>query len=243
MKRLLVLVLLLAILCPVAHASLVTEWTMQLYPAQGTTTGDILILIRNITPTGSTPLYVYVFYDDVCLIQKQAAPSTSGVYTYQLDLKIKPPATTAATVYGYHQVTVRIEDNLGTSNSKSLSYKIVDGIPQGEWWKNLPTGYYEYLKGAKGDTGATGAQGPQGETGPAGTNGVSPTIDYGYLVNSIDFNKLWNSMPDSVMKVLKGATGEQGPEGKDADPFLTYAAILLAITAITIEVWRIRKNV
>jgi hypothetical protein len=201
-------------------ATLVSDWSMQLYPTQGTTTGDILILIRNVTPTGSTPLYVYVFYDEVCLIQKQAAPSSGGVYNYQLDLKVKPPADSTHTAYGFHTITIRIEDNLGVNYSRSLSYKIVDGVPQGEWWKSLPKGYYDYLKGAKGDTGTTGATGPQGIQGEKGDTGAKgATGDQG-------------PQGDQGSQGPKGDKGDTGATGQAADQTLTLFTFILSTLSV-----------
>ena len=228
--RRLVLVSLLILLAAAQPAgAAVTSWTLNIYPASGTTTGSILLLIRSTPNAGANPVYIYVFYDDVCLIQRQTAATTGGGYSYSWDIKITPPATATYTSYGYHTVTIRIEESDGTASSKSLSYRITDGAPLGEWWKNLPAGYYAYLKGVKGDTGSVGPQGEVGATGPAGPRGATGTQG-----------------PQGEVGP-QGATGDggaQGAVGRDFDPTLSYSALIMSIGALIVSGYlftRVRK--
>ena len=222
-------------------------WVADMYPEAGSTTQSILILIRvvNTDPYGAEPLYVYVMYDGACLVKKLGTTynSATGLYYYTWDITISPPATAAATAYGEHSVTVRLEEYSGEASVKELTYTIVDGAPQGEWYKSLPSGYYAWLRGAKGDTGAVGPQGPQGEPG---VDGVSPSIDYAALAGSINYVALGDSLPADVRAELKGEKGDAGAvgaAGRDADPTLTYAALTLgAIACATLIVPKIMKK-
>lgn len=215
---------------PRVGAVSVTAWTFSLYPTSGTTTGSILVLIRCTPNAGANPVYLYIFYDDVCLIQRQTATASGGGYSYQWDVKVTPPQTAIYTAYGFHTVTVRLEESDGSASSKSMSYKIVDGVPQGEWWKSLPSGLKAYFQGAQGavgpvgsvgpagDTGATGPQGPQGNTGAKGDAG--------------------NTGPQG-QQGTKGDTGTTGAAGADADPIISYGALIIAVIALilALEPW------
>ena len=217
---------LLLILVPNASAVTVKDWGASIYPTSGTTTQSILILIRvntdTMSPTGTDPLYAYVFYDGVVLVKSQAAPSSGGVYTYKWDITVTVPATAASTSYGGHTISVRLEEADGSATTHNYTYTINSGTPQGEWWKNLPKGYYDYLRGATGAvgpagpagaTGATGPQGPQGNTGATGAKGdTGPQGQQG----------------------IKGATGSTGAAGSDANPLISYGALIIALAALAL---------
>jgi hypothetical protein len=225
-KSLFILIAFLFLLAvPRVGAVSVTAWTLNLYPSSGTTTGNILVLIRCLPNAGANPIYLYVFYDDVCLVQRQTATASGGGYSYLWDVKVTPPQTAIYTAYGFHTVTVRLEESDGTATSKSLGYKIVDGTPQGEWWKNLPTGYYAYLRGAQGTVGPAGPAGTTGATGPQGTQGTTGAKgDTG------------NTGPQGQQgtKGDTGATGATGVAGADASPLISYGALIVAVAALAL---------
>lgn len=219
------LTLLVIILCattPLALGAIsFNSWSVTAYPNQGTTTGEILILVRVAPINGLNPLYVYVFYDGVCLIQRQASPVANTIYTYSWDLKVKPPATASATAYGDHTITVRIEEASGAMETKNITYKIVDGLPQGEWWKSLPKAYFDYVKGAKGDQGDVGPAGPQGEKGDIGATGVQGPIGE---------------------QGAQGPAGPVGAQGKPADETVTLATFAMALFAAAAWIYQLWRN-
>lgn len=225
MRRLILpLVVLCLLATPLVGGAVVSSFSVSPYPTQGTTTGEILLLVRVLPNAAPYPLYIYVFYDGVCLIQRQAATSTAGVYSYQWDLKIKPPATVTATAYGDHTITVRLEEPSGETYSKSVVFKVVDGVPQGEWWKNLPAGYYDYLRGSQGPLGPQGPPGPQGEQGASGGRGASGAQG-----------------PQGP----QGVVGSAGPVGREADQVLTLGTFALSLVASFVwlySAWRQRRG-
>ena len=221
--RLALIVLIVATLTiPAGNGAVVSSFSVTPYPTQGTTTGEILLLIRVLPNAAPYSLYIYVFYDGVCLIQRQAATSTAGVYSYQWDLKIKPPATTSTTAYGDHIITVRLEEPTGETYTKTAAFKIVDGVPQGEWWKTLSPTYFEYLKG---NIGPQGPPGPQGSVGPQGPQGAT------------------GSQGERGPQGVQGAQGIQGKTGDAADQSLTLVTFIGSILAVAPWGWKALKRV
>lgn len=252
-----ILLLFILALISVPHVSAESTWTVSIYPSLGTTTGNILILIRCTPYTGSTPLYLYVFYDDVCQIQRQASPSSNGVYTYQWDVKVKPPALATYTPYSSHIIMVRLEAQDGSATTKSLSYGITDNVPQGEWWKNLPKGYYDYLKGSDGKNGVNGKDGKDGIDAvvdyaalwAAMPNSIKNeilakiSINYSSLGGQINYSSLSSAIPSDTLAKLKGDAGAAGVAGRDADPILIYAAIIIGLVAVGLNLEsRLRRS-
>jgi len=243
--RVLVAALLISVLCvSVAPVSgLATKyWDVQLDPDKGSTTQSILLRIRMSNgeePTGTTPRYIYVFYDGNVLVKRQVATYTlsTGLYAYAWDITITVPQTASGTIYGEHIIKVSLEEADGSFNDKEVEYTITGGKPVGDWWSSQPASYWvtmwancppEMLAVMKGE------RGEQGEAGEAGEDGVTPSINYSDLADGIDYAEFWGSVPADVRAELKGETGASGAAGapgKDADPTLTYAALALSIIA------------
>lgn len=225
MRKLVLVSLVFALLmvgCVPVEGLATKYWVVDVYPTSGTTTQSIAILIRVANgeeTTGASPRYIYVFYDGVALVKAAAAPyvASTGMYTYKWDLAVTPPATASATAYGEHELTIRVEEADGEASSKTVTYTIIDGVPQGEWWKSLPAGYYAYLRGAAGPTGAPGATGPAGPQGATGVSGAKgPVGDIG---------------PPGDQGIM-GERGPVGAVGVNADQNLTLATFTMSLLAL-----------
>ena len=226
-RIILVAALLLLIVAPSVSALGTKYWEAKLYPEEGSTTQSILLRIRTtgMDPYGATPIYVYVFYDGVPLVQRLGSSYNSAtlLYYYYWDITLTVPQTSLATAYGEHEILVLLEEYGVATTGKTLTYTIVDGAPVGSWWDSLSAAQKAQVKGEKGDTGATGAQGVQGEPG------ADAVVDYGKLVENLDNAKLWDSVPADILAEMKGAKGDTGAAGRDADSTLLYVAIGLGL--------------
>ncbi len=230
------IIALLLLSCVPCGALAAKFWVADIYPEKGTTTQGITILVRMAggeEATGTTPRYIYVFYDGSALVKAQAAPysESTGLYTYKWDLAITVPQTASATAYGTHTVTVRLEEADGSATEKDIEYTISSGAPVGEWYKSLPSSFWatlwttmpssvkEELRGEKGDAGASGAR---------GVDGRDAVVDYAALGDHIDYAALQEEIPAAK---FKGDPGAAGAAGKDVDPALLYLILALGLVA------------
>jgi hypothetical protein len=210
-------------------------WEVKMYPEEGSTTQSITLLVRMVDTetTGTTPRYVYVFYDGVLIIKASTSTysSTTKLYTYRWDLAFTVPQTSEATAYGDHVVTVRLEDYDGSYSEDELEYTITEGTPKDtaidyeKLWQNVPEEFFakiwEYIP-------ATILATMKGETGAKGQDGKDATINYAELGDQIDYAALAEEIPASK---FRGETGATGAAGKDADSTLLYICLALSLVA------------
>lgn len=230
-KTLLVLVLLASavpVYAAVNELPELSSWTAAMYPSSGVYSGDILLLVRGQPVYTAKPLYLYVIYDGFPVISRQASPAESGTVYYKpiWDVKFKAPNLPVYQSKGAHSVTVRIENQDGRYEEKTLTYTITDGSPatytQGPPGPAGPIGPIGLRgeKGDKGDTGASGAQGPQGAPGKDGAAGPQgPAGEKGQRGEKGDTGST-------------GAKGDNGRDGADANMTYVYVSALLAVAAI-----------
>ena len=158
------ILIILSATIPTASAAL----TYDVMPTEGPATQNILIAVRDSPITGDYQQYIYIFWDGVPLINRQAAiDHKNDLYEYRWDVSIKPP-TTAAT-YGKHRITIWVETEYGLRKTLYYQYTVTDGLPETvQAWEEYLELHPEILLEL---TGPQGPPGPQGEQGPQGSRG------------------------------------------------------------------------
>ena len=210
------------------------DWSLGIYPSVGMSTTEILVMIRVYPIVSTDSIWVYVFYDDVCVVQRQVSPAVEASRrSRSWDIKIKIPDASVYRVYGYHRVTVLVEDGIGQQWSKSCVFTINAGEPPKDWWKLLPQDYFNYVKGSKGDTGAQGPAGPQGQKGDTGAQGPM-----GLMGPAGPLGEQGSQGPMGP----EGRAGIPGAAGADAPLGLLYVSLALSIFSVIMIVIIFRKR-
>ena len=182
-------------------------------PGSGSSTQPILIWVRVDPLINTEPMYLYVFWNDIPLITRQADITLkSGSHEHRWDVSIIPPVSQS--YLGKHQIEIWIETASGDKKTLNWQYKITSGLPPVEWWENLPQSLLDEIRGSEGTQGEQGIQGLEGDPGIAGP--VGPQGQPG-------------------IPGLRGLNGTQGPIGESPNNFLSTlgaACILTCIVAI-----------
>ena len=221
--RIAVFLLLIFLTIPIANAADAFPIWYDVHPAEGTVETKILIMLRADPIISTEPLWVYIFWDDVVIIQRLASPynPTTQKYARTWDITINPPKTYPYCKKESHLIKIFIEDNLGNSVTKHWSFKITEFIPPTNWWDSLPQAFFDKIRGPqgptgpqgpKGDTGPQGPQGPQGIQGPAGPLGAKGS------------------------QGPQGYPGPTGPQGQDANSSLIQLSSIGSVFAIIIAI-------
>jgi len=165
-KVALIIVLISALLIPVYQIQAYTlpkRLTVYLRPNEGPSGTEALVMVRVWPESGSSIIYLYVFYDGISLVEREPSEevwwkSTSIRYAYSWDRTITIPESTK----GNHTVEVWLEYTLGKFSKQEANFTVTDPP------------FIEILQGADGADGATGprgAPGPIGNVGPQGLRG------------------------------------------------------------------------
>ena len=163
-KRLaLIIGLISALLIPVCRTqayTLPTRLTVYLRPDEGPSGTETLVMVRVRPESGSSILYLYVFYDGISLVEREPSEevwweSTSIRYAYSWDRTITIPESTK----GNHTIEVWLEYTLGRFIKREANFTVTDSP------------FIEVIQGADGVDGAAGATGPRGAPGPIGNVG------------------------------------------------------------------------
>jgi len=165
-KLALIIVLISALLIPVCQTQAYTlpkRLTVYLRPDEGTSDTETLVMVRVWPESGSSIIYLYVFYDGISLVEREPSEevwwkSTSIRYAYSWDMTVTIPESTK----GNHTVEVWLEYTLGKFSKQVANFTVTDPP------------FIEVLQGADGEDGAdgaTGATGPRGASGPIGNVG------------------------------------------------------------------------
>ena len=194
MKRLLVLILLLGLAIPSVSA---LSFNYDVLPPEGTSTQQILILIRSEPITTSEAQYLYLAWDGIPIrIRLADIPNKDGTHTHRWDVQFTPPAT--ANSYGKHRISIWIETQYGLIEKEYYNYDILDGLPSTvQAWEDYLKQHPEILRQLVGPQGPPGPQGTQGIPGEKGNTG---------------------SQGNQGIQGVKGERGEVGPIGPQGEP-------------------------
>jgi len=156
----LILSALLIPVCQIQAYTLPTRLTVYLRPDEGPSGTETLVMVRVRPESGSSILYLYVFYDGISLVEREPSEevwwkSTSIRYAYSWDRTITIPESTK----GNHTIEVWLEYTLGKFSKHKASFTVTDPP------------FIEVLQGVDGVDGAAGATGPRGAPGPIGNVG------------------------------------------------------------------------
>jgi len=196
------------------------------HPAEGTVETNILIMLRAEPIRHAEPMWVYVFWDDVNLVQRLAPPynKNAGIYERRWDITINPPKDYPYCSKDKHRIKITIENLQGQFVTKNWQFEINEYIPPTQYWETLPPEFFDKIQGAQGPEGPQGEQGPIGPTGSPGPRGEQgPRGETG----------------------PQGSIGPQGPPGKNADKTITNLSSigsLLAIILSTISIIVVRRQ-
>lgn len=232
--------LVLFIMVPMAYAVTPVFFDgYAVFPSSGDSKTNILAVVRPDKRTDNKPMWLYIFWDDVPLIQRQVDWMDGTTHTYIWDVVFQPPQDQQYIATGDHKITIWVEDFDGDIQMGVYNFRITEIIPDPEWFDQLSDSALEALRGpqgVKGDTGSTGPRGIQGVQGdvglwgPQGIQGVQGNI---------------GSQGENGTQGEPGPQGEQGPTGSPGDTtqlsatlLLTNVAISLIAVAISIYVFR-----
>lgn len=162
-KLALIIGLILALLIPVYQIQAYTlpkRLTVYLRPDEGPSGTETLVMVRVWPESGSSILYLYVFYDGVSLVEREPSEevwweSTSIRYAYSWDKTITIPES----MKGNHTIEVWLEYTLGRFSKREVNFTVTDSP------------FIEVIQGIDGVDGAAGATGPRGAPGAIGNVG------------------------------------------------------------------------
>jgi len=163
-KLALIIGLIIALLIPVCQTQAYTlpkTLTVYLRPDEGPSGTEVLVMVRVWPESGSSIIYLYVFYDGVSLVEREPSEevwwkSTSIRYAYSWDMTVRIPESTK----GNHTIEVWLEYTLGKFSKHEANFTVTDSP------------FIEVIQGADGAAGATGPRGAPGAIGNVGPQGL-----------------------------------------------------------------------
>ena len=214
---------------PSVSASTITGATIQLSPKEGDITTSIIVQVRGepYSPYGAFGNYItatadyprlYLYYDDICIVQRMACVTAPGVggYSYYYcswDVNVTVPNKYPYSNLGTHNIIAVIEASDGTKTSATATFTIVNYYPPADlfwtWWNSLNSTIQSQLRGPAGPQGAQGLQGTQGIQGPKGDTGAQG---------------------------VQGPQGAQGPQGISYPIVDVYLNVGLSMVSVVIAV-------
>ena len=196
-KLLLPVIILFLIVTPNASA---IDFDYNVMPLEGLSTQQILILIRSKPIESSETQYLYLFWDNIPIISRQAdITNKNGIHTHRWDITFTPPKT--ANSYGKHRISMWVETEFGLIEKELYQYEILDGIPNLSTWESYIKDHPEVLAQITGPMGPIGKTGAPGEAGERGARGVQG--DPGII-------GLQGDVGETGQRGPIGATGENG---------------------------------
>lgn len=168
---------------PSVSATTITGATIQISPKEGNVHTKIVVQVRGepYSPSGLFGNYrtaaadyprLYLYYDDICIVQRMACVTSpgSGDYSYYYcswDVNVTVPNNYPYSNLGIHNITAVIEASDGTTANATTTFTIVNYYPPADlfwtWWNSLSSTIQSQLRGP---TGPQGVQGPQGNSYP-----------------------------------------------------------------------------
>jgi len=195
------------------------------YPSHGTSKTTILGMVRPEKRTDNTPLWLYIFWDDLPIRQRVMDTLDGTIHTYMWDVIFTPPQDSSYCKKGTHMITFWVEDKDANIQLGVYTFTIDDTIPDVSWFDDLPQVFIDQITGPVGPQGVSGPQGPAGTDGTAGVQGpIGPTGPQGPQgtmgPNGAPGERGYNG--------TQGISGEDGVDGKNAPVVLLYAALILS---------------
>lgn len=145
-----------------------------LAPWSGDSQTEILAIIRVEKRTDNTPMYLYVFFNDLAIITRLSDTVINKQHTYMWDVVFTPPQDPRYLKKGSNDIEFWIEDVDGKILTYPCVFTITDRVPQPSWLDELTQEQIDEItgpEGEKGDVGPPGPGGPEGEEGPEGPEG------------------------------------------------------------------------
>lgn len=203
----------------------------RLAPWSGDSQTDILAIIRAEKRTDNTPMYLYVFWEDLAIITRLSDMVIDKKHTYMWDVPFNPPDDPRYVKEGSNRILFWIEDIDGKIESYPCVFTITDRIPQPSWLDDLTQAELDEITGPEGppgEAGPPGPEGPEGELGPLGPVGPpGPEGPLGTLGPQGDIG------PRGI--VGPQGAGDQGPQGErgPAGGFnIIFAIVTVAISVV-----------
>jgi len=211
----------------------------KLAPWSGDSQTDILAIIRAEKRTDNTPMYLYVFWEDLAIITRLSDTVIDKKHTYMWDVTFTPPQDPRYLEKGSNQIVFWIEDIDGIIQSYPCVFTITDRIPQPSWLDDLTQKEIDEITGPEGppgEAGPPGPEGPEGEPGPQGPVGPPGPVGSGAP------GPQGETGPRGI--VGPQGAGEQGPQGEigPAGSFNTIFSIVTVVIAIVAIFIALRSN-
>lgn len=215
--------------------------SLEIYPKQGDSKTKIFMYVSGIPYRTSGSWSLYVFWDDLNIIQKRADVYIKAVrkYEHRWEITITPPTIDPRyTKRGTHSIKIWVMNSTGYVMKRTTNFKITEQLPQIEWWDDLPDEFIEKIKGEKGDQGLPlewddipdeiierikGEKGDKGEKGEKGDRGMGLEGERGE-------------------RGEKGEKGDKGEKGKPYPELLFNLFCLLSISSVLISLIGILKR-
>lgn len=173
---------------------------ISMYPGGGDSNTNIVLFVIPTPTTGSGPWRLYVYWDDMCLINgrhDKLIPKSTTVYKHEWIIEFNPPYGRKGVGYN---VFVRVLTDTGDILYQWSQFKMEETIPKLSWFEALTQAELDAITGPRGPAGPVGSTGASGVIGPQGIPGA--TGDKGATGPA----------------GLQGEVGEQGPVGPRGEP-------------------------
>jgi len=204
-----------------------------LAPWSGDSLTDILAIIRAEKRTDNTPIYLYVFWEDLAIITRLSDTVIDKQHTYMWDVTFNPPDDPRYLRDGSNSILFWLEDVDGNIQSYPCVFTITDMIPQPSWLDDLSQEELDLIRGPEGppgEAGPPGPEGPQGEVGPIGPVGSpGPQGSLGSLGPQGEVGPRGIVGPQGAGE--PGPQGERGPAGSFN---IIFAIVTVAISMVAI---------
>ena len=197
----------------------------KLAPWSGDSQTDILAIIRAEKRTDNTPMYLYIFFNDLAIRTRLPDTVIDKRHTYMWDVTFNPPDDPRYVKEGPNQILFWIEDIDGNIQSYPCVFTITDRIPQPSWLDDLTQEEIDEITGPEGPPGEAGPRGPRGPEGEVGPQGpVDPPGPEGPLGAP-------GPQGDVGPRGIVGpqGAGEPGPQG-DRGPAGSFNIIFTIVT-------------
>lgn len=212
------------------------DFDVEIKPDEGQSNTEIWLYVMGDPFRTKGRWYLYVFWDDLNIIQKNPDVylDWSKEYEHRWEVKITAPTSEKRfTTRKKHTIEIWVMNSTGEIKKEKEIFEITKTIPAIEWWEDLPKKLIESLEGEKGDRGVQGIQGKTGEMGERGEQGVrgekGKTGDIG----------------EQGIQGEKGEKGERGDSGEDGKSynvfmfntigFIGFISLILSIYTLKIK--------
>jgi len=209
------------------------------FPSKGDSQTNILAVVRPDKPTDNSPMWLYIFWDDVPIIKRLLDVKVGTIHTYIWDVTFQPPQKQEYLAKGDHRITIWVEDNDGDIKMGVYNFQITEIIPCPEWFEELSDAALEALRGPQGVKGDKGNAGPVGPTGSQGTAG--PQGDIGPQGKQGEKGTQGSPGPQGAQGVpgSQGARGPPGPRGEAAElsKITIFGTIGISLASLSVSIY------